>query len=259
VIDRARAAGLGTTAVVGDQHLVGVLRLDRADRHWPPGGEAPSGAARCLAGYLRDSEVVPRLLEAVSSDADLVFGHLNEADTAGHVYGPGSEAASQVYRAADEAVGRVLQAAADRWDETLLLVVSDHGMEPIRGTRVVNLEALDGLSGVLADGGAAWLVASGEGLAEAVETLPGVRSCRSFDGQLHLAAADPGWRFPDRVVPPGGFHGGPSTVATLAVVGGGHPAARAIGARIEQSPPPHASWASLVAWVLTGTPLAVQA
>lgn len=258
-IDRARAAGFVTTAVVGDQHLVGVLRLDRADHHWPPGGEAPSGAARCLAGYLRDFELVPRLLEAVASDADLVFGQLNEADTAGHVHGPDGEAASHVYRAADEAVGQVIQAVADRWDETLLVVVSDHGMEPIRATQLVELERLAALDAVLADGGAAWLTSGDGELAPAVEALSGVHSCRRFAETLYLAAAEPGWRFPAPVVPPGGFHGGISTVATLAVVGGGHPTAQAIGSRIERNAPPLSLWAPLIVEVLTGRPVAAPA
>lgn len=257
LIDRARGAGRSARAVVGDPELVRVLRLGTGSRAdvWPPTAEAPAGTERCEHGYLRDSEVLPRLIEAVESDAALVFGQLNEPDTAGHVHGPDSEAALARYRATDEAVGAVLSAASSRWEKTVVVAVSDHDMEPVTDADPIDPEsALPELIEVaLYDGGAAWLWPRGgveTEVEDAVRGLEGIESCWRFGDGLLLATASPGRRFLGPVWPRGGLHGGRATQATLAVVGGGHPAARTLGELVASGRPSIAVWAPLLAAVL---------
>jgi hypothetical protein len=62
--------------------------------------------------------------------------------------------------------------------------------------------------------------------------------------------AHPGFIFEDERLPPGGFHGGPATARTIAIVGGGHPAARAVGQAIERSAPRLIDWAPTLAPLL---------
>src|SRR3954454_19955554 len=45
-----------TAAVVGDQHLVGVMRLETADVHWPVAGALDGDIARDARGYAADAE-----------------------------------------------------------------------------------------------------------------------------------------------------------------------------------------------------------
>jgi hypothetical protein len=254
LFDAARAAALRTRAVVGDQQLVHVLRLaGGVGEVWPGPGDL-SGLARCEHGYLRDTETLPRLIDAMASGADFVFGQLNECDTAGHVYGPDSEPAARRYRAADAAVGELAAAAADDWGETLVVVVSDHDMEPVTEAPPIDPELAlpDLVEAVLSDGGAAWLWPKGDAEAarRAVAALPGIETCELFGDGLLLAVATPGGRFPGSHWPGGGYHGGAGTTATLAVVGGGHPAAAELGRWIAGEPPPLGSWAPAIASVL---------
>jgi hypothetical protein len=257
VLQTARAAGVCTRSVVGDYLLVDVLALAEGGDVWPPSAdvvdELPADST-CAHGYLRDRVVLPHVLEAAASDVQLVFAQLNESDTVGHTLGPDSAAALERYREVDGAVGAVLDALAVRWRETVVIVVSDHDMETRTGADPIDpAAALDGtIRAIAPDGGAAWLWAKSDprGVAAAVAALEGVESCEVFADDLLLATARPGRMFAAPLQPAHGFHGGPSTLATLAVVGGGHPAALELGARVARGAPPLSSWAGVVAGLL---------
>jgi len=112
IFDVLAAAGRTSTVVVGDQDLIGVMGARRAGTHWPPDGVVPAGAATDAHGYLHDDVTLPVLLDALAGDADLVFGHLNAPDTAGHVHGPAG--AHDVYRATDARLAPIRDAIAPR-------------------------------------------------------------------------------------------------------------------------------------------------
>jgi hypothetical protein len=65
-----------------------------------------------------------------------------------------------------------------------------------------------------------------------------------------MVGAKPGRIFDYAVLPPGGFHGGPLTARTVALVGGGHPAVRQIAGVISAGRPHLADWAPTIAAVL---------
>jgi len=60
---------------------------------------------------------------------DFLFVHYDDPDGAGHGHGWGSEEYQKAVREADAALGRIVAAirAAGLWDETVLVVTSDHG------------------------------------------------------------------------------------------------------------------------------------
>jgi predicted AlkP superfamily pyrophosphatase or phosphodiesterase len=66
-------------------------------------------------------------------DPHLTLVHLIDLDTAQHTYGPGSPEALETLTRVDAAVGRILDAvgSAGRADRTDVIVVSDHGFNPV--------------------------------------------------------------------------------------------------------------------------------
>jgi len=68
LFDACRAAARSSAAVVGDQHLVGVMGAHRADQHWPLDGAPPEGARLDEMGYLDDRETIVELLHALDTE-----------------------------------------------------------------------------------------------------------------------------------------------------------------------------------------------
>lgn len=273
IFHACRAAGRTAVAVLGDQNLVPVMGATAADEHWPPGGVLPAGAARDAHGYAADHEVVARLTPFLAAPGvDLVVGHLNEPDTAGHVHGPDAEAALESYRASDAALGELLDGLRPRWDDTVVLVVSDHDMEAASAEPPVDLYAAvadAGLTGLLPipEGNAAVVWGEDPTAGAWLEGLAGVASHREVWPGARLVDAAPGRWF---ALPPGieiaaepGHHGGSATRAQVAVVGGGHPAVGAVAAAARaRGIVEAADWAPTVAALLgltlpeaTGRPL----
>lgn len=255
-----RRAGLRSAAILGDQNLHRVIGAAAADLCWPPGGELPPGVARDAFGYAADAAVQPHLLAAVADpDLDFVFGHLNESDTCGHLFGPKAPATRACYAAADHLLGAVAEALRADWARTLLIVISDHGMETLGPEPPLDLWAAPALRGALAgllpEGGCAWLRpalgVAAEELAAVVAALPGIAACEVAGPELVLAVADRGRPFSAEVaLPIAGFHGGPATAFTLAVVGGGHAAVPQLAAAIAARPPETRDWAPTAADLL---------
>jgi Type I phosphodiesterase / nucleotide pyrophosphatase len=256
IFDACRTAGVGTAAMVADDR--GLLCTGSADQRWPPDGRIPPGTPVDAHGYPMNAAVYPQLLAAIA-DASLgfVFGHVNEADTIGHDQGPESEAAQGCYRATDRLVGELLDAIAARWEETIVMIVSDHDMQA--RTTSPPIDPMAGHSqgwwdAYIPDGGAA-LVHLRPGVdpqaaGEALKRIDGVETCAISNDSLAIVGAKPGRIFAAPRYPARGFHGAPITARTVALVGGGHPAVGQVAAAIAARRPHLADWAPTIAPLL---------
>ncbi len=247
IFDRARAAGVETALVVGDQELVGVMGGMQASHHWPPEGIVPQGARTDDHGYLDDDETLPMILDALRGVAPLVAAHLNAPDTAGHVHGPDSAEARAVYRATDERLDTIRAAIDDA--ATVTIVVSDHSMEPIEDRRPVDLSAH------LADTGLTWMpegtaaIVSGTGTdpAALLAGVEGVAGVERLDDGLHLVWSEPGrWLCFAGIDGEPGMHGSPRTAFQLAAVVGSHPDVADVDARVGAEGFDATSWAGVI-------------
>ena len=253
IFELLAASGIRTAAVMGDDR--GLLCTAAASVRWPPSDAIPEGVPLDAHGYPANSAVRLQILQVVEDRTiPFVFGHINEADTVGHDQGPESEAALTCYRQTDKLVGEVLDVLQPSWSDTVVIIVSDHDMEARTTTPPIDITADPGFAevsdGVIPDGGAA-LVHLRPGVtherAAAVATrVAGVASWEVGGPELLILGAKPGHIFAAPAHPAGGFHGGPATARTVAVVGGGHPAVRRIASEIAHSQPHLKSWAAVI-------------
>jgi predicted AlkP superfamily pyrophosphatase or phosphodiesterase len=246
LFDDCKAAGRRAVAVFGDQNLVGVCGAQSADMHWPPDGVLPEGAARGALGFAADRAVVEALDDADVESAALLVVQLDEVDTARHLYGPHAPEALEQCRATDAALGALLERLQGRWDETLVIALSDHDHEEV-APGAIDLEAearARGLDVLVDQDGTAALVV-GRVEESVLLELPGVVGCASLGPERTLVWGERGQQFG---VDWGlkGHHGSPRTATQLAVVGGGHPVAAELGRRLSDTTPPAASWAGVI-------------
>jgi arylsulfatase A-like enzyme len=253
LFDACRAAGRSSAAVLGDQHLVGVLRADRADSHWPPDGVLPGDVVRDELGYAADTEVAARLVPVLEAAPDLVVGHLNQPDTTEHLHGPDSEAALARYRATDAVLDGILDSLRPRWDDWAVIVVSDHDQETVTDDEPVDLAAAAVAAGVDAtvvpEGGSA--LVSTDADPRWLDAVPGVEGHRPTGDGLRTAWATPGRWFGDHPLPVRGVHGSPRQSAQVAVCGGGHPGVPALARTLARCRPDATDWYRTVLWLLT--------
>jgi arylsulfatase A-like enzyme len=202
-----------------------------------------------------NAAVLPHLLDAVAdSSLGFVFGHINEADTMGHDHGPESDAARACYRATDQVVGVVLDALAGRWIDTVIVIVSDHDMQPRDSSPPVDpmTNAADGgWDAYIPDGGSA-LIHLKPGVdpahaGAALERIEAVETWVCSTDSVLIAGLKPGRIAAAPRYSTGGFHGAPITARTVALVGGGHPAVARIAGAIAARRPHLADWAPTVA------------
>lgn len=257
LFDACHAADRTSAAVVGDQHLIGVMGADRADVHWPVAGRNAEGVALDAHGYPVDEEVVARLAPFLAKGGpDLVVGHLNAPDTAAHVHGPDSEAALDTYSSTDRWVGVLVEELRSDWDDTVLMVVSDHDQQTSNGTERIDLwgpAEERGLVGIPeGSGGVVWgedpdagrWLDGMDGIEGHELVIPGARVVWSERGRRF--AWPPGFSAPDEP----GEHGGQATRNQVAIVTGGHPAASAIGETLRRRRPGAEDWAPTMAALL---------
>ena len=200
---------------------------------------------------------MPKLLEALrADDVDFVFGHFNESDTMGHDFGPESDAAQECYAATDRVVGEVLDALHDRWPDTIVVIVSDHDMQPRDASAPIDVMAAgDELwDAYIPDGGAALIhlrpKADPQQAGTALQRIDGVQTWLIGDTALLIAGAQPGRIFKAPRYSSGGFHGAPATARTVALVGGGHPHVQRMAAALTRRRPHLADWAPTLAPML---------
>lgn len=256
IFEVCAAGGLASAAIVADDH--GLVATGGAARRWPPDGPLDPGMPRDLYGYPSNEAVRPHWLRAAADPSfSLVFLHCNESDTAGHEFGPTSAAAAAAYRACDQLVGDLLEVLRPDWSNTVVIVVSDHDMEPWTDAPWIDLMAAASVrelaDDVVPDGGCALLhLRPGfevEHAAEAVRGLSGVAAVEDAGDRIVVVAAHPGRSF-SAAHHPGGFHGGPATARTVAVVGGGHPETATLSEAVRRHRPHLADWAPTITAML---------
>jgi predicted AlkP superfamily pyrophosphatase or phosphodiesterase len=214
--------------VVGDQHLIGVMAAHTAARHWPPSSELPlEGIALDAFGYVADQEVTVRVVAAIERSPELLFVQLNSPDTVAHIYGPDSEEAIDSYGALDGCLAEIDEVLRSRWDETLLLVTSDHDQETVELSNRVDLEELAFERGVeitvLNEGTGAVLVGPFAHQSGWFEGLPGVEGSHLVMDDVRLVFSMPDWWLGSAASPAlRGAHGGLRTRSTVAIAAGGH-------------------------------------
>ena len=246
LFEDCHAAGRRAIAVTGDQNLIGVCGARSAEAHWPPGGELPETAPRGRLGYGADRAVVEAFDALEPGTADFIFVQLDEVDTARHLEGSWNAEVEAQCRATDAALGDLLERLASTWSDTLVIAVSDHDHEAVeRGAIDLVAHAREReLDLVIDHDGTAALVA---GAAEPSVLLdfPGVVGTQVLAEEMTLVWGAPGQQFgTDWQL--AAHHGSPRTARQLAVVGGGHPAARQLGDRIRKAPPKCTSWAGWI-------------
>lgn len=253
LFDACRAAGRRSTAIVGDRHLVGVCGLQAADDHWPPGGQLPEGTATDPLGYALDDGTLARHVGAAQTDADLLFLHLNEPDTWGHLHGPDTDGALGAYADADRRLAVLLEAFSARWDDTVVIVVSDHDMATVTGL-AIDLRAPATAAGagvhVLEEGSAAAVVGLDPTRGSWLSRIDGVACAIEVTPDLRLVFAEAGRWFASVDLPLRGVHGGLETQRQLAAVTGGHPAVRALHRALAAGLVQAEDWAPTIASLL---------
>jgi hypothetical protein len=209
LFDRCHDAGVASAAVFGDQHLVQVTGAGLVE-HWPPLGVLPAGCALDADGYAQDSEVLPRLLQALRGPARFVMAQLNGGDCAAHANGPGSPEAAAAYASYDECLSMVLQQAPD-W---VVHVVSDHAqIDGIPGPALDLWSHAPAGVQIVPEGDAA-LILQGAQDSGWLDSVEGVRGHEAY-GPHRLV-----WGEPGRLIGPGdahlaGVHGGPATLTQV--------------------------------------------
>ncbi len=259
LFDACRAGGRSSAAVLGDQHLVGVMGATTADRHWPPEGVPPEGTRLDAMGYVDDRDTVVEIADALDAAPDLVVSHLNGPDTAAHLFGPDSEGALAGYRDTDAVLAVMREHIA--WDDTVWILVSDHDQENVTVREPVDLQAEIERRGLalfaLPEGSASLVCGDGANRARAwLDEIDGVAGTAGFelggDGlECCLVWSEPGHAFgfagtPTRL----GTHGGPRTRAQVAVVTGGHPAVEPLARALRDTAIEAADWAPTIAALL---------
>lgn len=127
----------------------GPWRNGRGPRHWKPFNSRTATAEKIdgiLAWLALPEPERPRFISA----------WLHGADGAGHRHGPGAPETRDALREQDAELARLLAAidSGSGWQETTVIVVSDHGMHPIEDA--VNLQGLlddQGIGGRVHGGG----------------------------------------------------------------------------------------------------------
>jgi hypothetical protein len=249
VFDVCARAGRSSAAVFGDHHLVGAMGAGAADTCWPAGGEFGAEVARDALGYADDAATAEQIAEVIGRSPDLVVAQLNGPDTAAHLYGPDSAEAIEAYRYNDAAIATVRQALTPRWDQWVVMVVSDHSQEAA-GEEAIDLDEAMASRGVSAriirDGSAA--VVTGEGGRDPrwLDDVDAVVGVEPLADDTVVVWGRPGSSFGTHPWGIPGIHGSPRTTPQVAVVSGGHGAVGALVEWVEATPPPATEWARVI-------------
>lgn len=240
-------AGIETEAVLGDHHLVGVMGATAATRHWPVKGDISEVTELDLLGYPADAEVLPHLLKALDSDASFVLGYFGSIDTFSHVFGPASEEVTEIYRTLDKRVGQIDEVVRNSWEDTQVIVVSDHIQDTAEERPGIDLRPAAGEDAIVIDEGSAALL-SGVNDPSFLDSTDGVEGWEPLaDGNL-LVWCEAGRYFGPFDAPIlRGVHGGANTRTQLALVTGGHMSRRKPAATVAAGPVPATYWAGAIA------------
>lgn len=250
IFTAARRAGRTTAIAVGDHHLIGVMGGFEADRHWPPEGRRPDVELDDFR-YAADSAVIDAVDEIDLTDADLSVVHFNEPDTASHQFGPHAPEMAECALRTDGALGELIARLEPRWDDTVLMVVSDHDQELVTAHGVdlqTELEAR-GIPGLVETEGTAALVMNGPDI-DTLLTLPAVEGAQAVDADNTIVWGADGVVFGLWLDELRGSHGSPRCDRQVAVIGGGHPAVEQLGEALTAARPHATWWAPTIAGLL---------
>lgn len=249
LFDRCATGGRSSALIVGDQHLVGVMGGRGADVHWPLDGRLADGVERSVFGYARDAEVLAAVDRLDAIDADLLVVQLDETDTAAHLHGPDSDGAREQYTASDAVLGELIARLEDRWDDTVVIVVSDHEQELVTSAEPVTLaHDLAAHDVEVVEEGAVGLVI-GAVDPSVVDAVDGIGEVVRVPDAL-MAFSEPGRMIAGGPLPLKGIHGSRRTLTQVAVVGGGHPAVAGLAATVGGEPRVGTAWCALIAGLL---------
>jgi predicted AlkP superfamily pyrophosphatase or phosphodiesterase len=247
-------AGRSTEAVFGDHKLIGAMGARAARRHWPFDGVRPEGIAYDDYGYSDDCVTIEVLVEAIERRPDVLIAQLNSPDTVGHIYGPDSPEALENHRRVDAYVGQFVDALD--WDESVLVVVSDHDQELVNTMDPIDLRAEALRLGVevrVINEGSAAIVRGWPIDGPAIDAIAGVAGSAVMPRTGSNVAGDVMvWSEPGRWFGrPGdhatvGVHGGQRTRAQIAVVAGGHPSAGVLAQAINGQHVQACDWLGLL-------------
>lgn len=251
IFTAAREHGRSSAIVVGDHHLVGVMGGFDADRHWPPEGMRPDVALDEFR-YATNAAVIAAVDETDLIDADLCVVHFNEPDTVSHRFGPDAPELAACARQTDAALGELIERLRPRWDETVVMVVSDHDQELVtaHGMDLAAELAARGLPGTVETEGTAALVMDGPPV-ERLRELDSVEDGHVIDDRNTIVWGKPGVVFGPWLDELRGSHGSPRCARQVAVVGGGDPAAVTIGKAVATARPDATWWAPTITRLLT--------
>ena len=254
LLDRAKVAGLRTAIATSDPDILNTVNGHSADLAWPAALDI-SRFGVPPPKYVPDTATAEILIDAVRSGYDLVVGQLQGLDTAIHKHGIDAAESRAARAQLDEIVGGLTSALADRWNETVFAVLSDHRAEDVTDPEPVRLaEALSGVADVLEDGSAA-LVRPHEGKLAAVLAgtlaVAGTAGICPLDDHHLVAWCEPGRVFGrDGEIAVAAMHGNLTTRPCVAVLAGGHPSAAAVAETIRRAPPSLRVWAPFAARAL---------
>lgn len=250
IFDAARRAGISTSAILGDQTMVGSMAAPSADIHWPPMGKPPESAARDSLGYMATAEVIAAADQLDAWNTDLVFIHSNEPDSVLHLFGPDAPETLDVIRRCDAELGQMIERLRPRWDETVVFVVSDHEQEQIDH----RFDAIDlsselhtaGLPGIAHNEGTVGLVIESPGAA-VIRSLNPIEDAVDLEKGVTLAWSSAGRVFGHGHKNLNGQHGSPRTMTQVAAVFGGHPIVNDLSAAFTSATPTATAYAPTIA------------
>ena len=239
----AKRSGVSSAVVVGDHKLIGVMGASEADVCWPPDGERQDVELDEFR-YAANSSV----LDAVDSidllESDLGFVHFNEPDTACHMFGPDAIETRERIRQTDTSFGKLVERCKPRWDETVMIVVSDHDQEEVveYGFDLTEVLSQKGLPGVVENEGTCAVVLDGPDT-DTLMNLDGIEGASSLDDRHTLVWGKPGHIFGPWLEDFHGSHGSPRTSTQVAVVGGRHPKIKELAKLVSKARPSAVDWA----------------
>ncbi len=255
IFTAAHRHGRTSAIVVGDHHLVGVMGGFDADRHWPPGGRRPDVAVDEFR-YATNAAVIDAVDETGLIDADLCVVHFNEPDTVSHRFGPDSPELATCVRQTDAALGELLERLRPAWDDTVVMVVSDHDQELVtaHGVDLAAELAAHGLPGTelrreVETEGTAALVMDGPPV-ERLRELDAVEDGRVIDERNTIVWGQPGVVFGPWLDELRGSHGSPRCSRQVAVAGGGHAAVADVATALGTARPDATWWAPTITRLL---------
>ena len=241
-----KRSGLECITVVGDHHLIGVMGAEESAKIWPPKGKRADVALDEFQ-YASNSSVLDAVDAIGLVEADFGFVHFNEPDTVCHIHGPDSDEVKLRVRQTDEALGELLKRLKPMWDDTVVIVVSDHDQELVVDYGFDLSHALNekGLPGIVEYEGTAALIFDGPSEKE-LRLIPEVEGVIFLDERNNLVWGKPGHVFGPWLEGLYGSHGSPRCDTQVAVVGGGHPQVKQLANSITKERPMAWEWARYI-------------